>query len=470
MRRLLAIILVILLTLGGYLPASARVASMSIVKEKELGKEAYKQITSQLPVIDDPDSVEYIRDLGARLANQMEDRRFDYNFNLIASPEVNAFAIPGGYIFVFAGLLTEFDNEGQLASVVAHEIGHVRQRHIASRIDRSKPTNIASLAGIIAGVLLGALAGAPQLGQALTLGTVAGGIQQQLAFSREDEEQADYVGYKLITGLGYDPQEMIEGFKKVYRLETMMAPQVATYLRTHPQSPARMDAIANLMRRNPTRVTPHSNADFLRIKTRLTALYDPIRQAEDDFIRQSSQNPSDPMPHYGMALVMMRQHNYPKALQELESMGPETTSNPYFQREIATCYARLGRLDRAEPLFQQVLTQRPKDRAALKELGQVYMGRNNLSAAESVYRRLVDLDDRDDDAQYQLGVTLGRGGRTGVASYYLGSAFVLRHNKRMARYHLEKATKSGELSRKQMDNAAEMLKELDKPEKKPEPE
>ena len=467
MRRLLAVILVILLSLGGSLPASARVASMSVVKEKELGREAYKQVTAQLPVVDDPDSVEYIRSLGARLANQIEERRFDYTFNLIASPEVNAFAIPGGYIFVFAGLVVEFDNEAQLASVVAHEIGHVRERHIASRIDRSKPTNIATLAGMIAGILLGALAGAPQLGQALTLGTVAGGIQQQLAFSREDEEQADYVGYKLMTGLGYDPAQMIEGFKKVYRLETMMAPQVATYLRTHPQSPARMDAIANLMRRNHPRVIPHSNADFLRIKTRLIALYSPVRQAEDDFIRQESQHPKDPMPHYGMALVMMRQFNYPKALQELEAMGPETAADPYFLREKATCYARMGRLDKAEPLFQRVLHQRPKDRATLKELGQVYLGRNNLAGAESIYRRLVDLDDRDDEAQYQLGVALGRDGRTGLASYYLGSAFVLRHNKRMARYHLEKARASGELSAKQMNNAADMIKELDKPEKKP---
>ena len=466
MRRLLAVILVILLSLGGSLPASARVASMSVVKEKELGREAYKQVTSQLPVVDDPDSVEYIRSLGARLANQIEERRFEYIFNLIASSEVNAFAIPGGYIFVFAGLVIEFDNEAQLASVVAHEIGHVRERHIASRIDRSKPTNIATLAGMIAGILLGALAGAPQLGQALTLGTVAGGIQQQLAFSREDEEQADYVGYKLMTGLGYDPEQMIEGFKKVYRLETMMAPQVATYLRTHPQSPARMDAVANLIRRNHPRIIPHSNADFLRIKTRLIALYSPVRQAEDDFIRQESQHPKDPMPHYGMALVMMRQFNYPKALQELEAMGPETAADPYFLRERPPATRAWAGWTRPSPCSSGCCTSGPRT------------GPRSRSWARFTWAETTWPGPNPSTGAWWTWMTATTRPNTSLAWPWAATAAPAWPPTTWAPPSSCATTSAWpattwkrprlrELSAKQMDNAADMIKELDKPEKKP---
>jgi predicted Zn-dependent protease len=463
MRRLLAIFLVLSLVLGQALTAGARVASMSIVKEKEMGRKAYQQVIAQMPIIEDPDSVEYIRALGAKLVNQLESHTFDYTFNMIASPDVNAFAIPGGYIFIYLGLINEFDNEAQLASVVAHEIGHVTERHLASRMDRSAPSNIASLAGMLAGILLGVAAGSAELGQAITLGTMAGNVQNQLAFSREDEAQADYVGYKLITSLGYDPQEMVNGFKKIYRLETMMSPQVATYLRTHPQSPERMDAITNLMRRNPPKVTPHSNRDFRRIKTRLVALYNPIQQAEETFMRQASQEPHSPLPRYGMALVMLRQHNYPKALELLESLGEGFDDNPYVEREKAVCYLGMGRLDKAEPLFQAVLRKRPKDKSAMQDLGTIYLSQNRLTEAERTYQRMLKLDDDDPEAHYQLGVTLGRQGRTGLASYYLGTAFTQRHNMRMAKYHLNKARQSGELNYTQKKKVDELLKDMEKP-------
>lgn len=459
-RSLVAALLVLLTAAG---PVAAE---MTIKKEKELGRKAFLEIREQLGLVKDPDCVWYLRGLGRRLVALIPNSPFTYTFSLVDSPQINAFAIPGGYIFIFRGLVTFMDSEAELVSVVAHEIAHVKQRHLAMRLKRSQPVNLATMAGMLAGILLGAAGGNPAIGQAVIMGSVAGGIQKQLAFSREDEEQADYVGYKLMTALGYPARAMAEGFRKIGRREAMMGPHVATYLRTHPQSASRMDRIDALIRRHQHRVLPQDNSNFLRIKTRLVALYDQEEQAESRLRGWLGRDPHSPWPRYGLALLAMRRRNHNQALAILENIDAENRFNPYFLREQALCRFKLGQMARAQHLYTRVLARLPKDQEALYGMGQVMLHQGHPTAATRFFKRLVALNSDHDRGQHQLGVALGKLGRTGEASLHLGLAFKLRRNWRAARYHLGRAQGSPSLDPRQRAQAHRALKQTIELEKK----
>lgn len=440
-RKTLALVLACCLLAVTAAPPARAGGIISPKEERKLGKQALQEVLAQLPLVDDPDSVDYLRHLGQRLVSLLDNRIFDYHFYLANEPQMNAFALPGGWIFVFRGMFTEMKTEDELAAVIAHEISHVHYRHIAKRIKKTGPVQAATIAGMIAGLLLGALAGAPQLGQALTMGSMAGGIQTQLAFSREDEMQADYGGYQLMSKAGYDPRQMATTFEKLWRQQRYTAPTPPVYLLTHPTSPQRMEAVQNLVRRHPVKPKPHDNRAFLRIRTRLIALYDPTDQAHTTFVNRLRANPKDGFALYGLALVEMRRLNYRLALRYLNKLEPIWKGDPYLWREMGLCHLDLGEYQRAEELLGMCLSLEPKDALALLGLGRSYLRQGKLKRAEGYFHRLLASHPHNAQGRHELGVTLGRMGRTAEASYQLGLGFKEEQNYRAALYHLTRAVK-----------------------------
>ena len=459
LRRGLACLLALLLALGCW-PGRAQ-ALITLEEERKIGREAYDEIMAQVPMVNDPDVVNYVRGLGARLVGELVDSPFTYTFNVADSGEMNAFALPGGYVFFFRGMITALDTEAELAGIMGHEISHVSHRHLAHRMENTAPLNAAMLAGMLAGVLLGAMGGAPQLGSALTFGSLAGGVQAHLAFSREDEEQADYSGFKLMTGLGYPGQEMAKSFNRIWQVERIMGPEVPNYLRSHPTSPQRMERMEDMVRHGHAKIRPYDNTNFLVVKTRLIALYDNEDTAETTFQRQRRENPQDPMPLYGMALLEGRRNRYEQALAYLKAVEVKWPGKPYVLRAQANAYLRLGEPARAQGLLRQVLLASPQDQVALASLGQAYLQQDHLPEARQVFERLTQLDPKDAEAMYNLGLTLGKMGRANQASLYLGLSFLARGNIRSARYHLTKASEAPDLSLDEHKRAEEALAKLD---------
>ncbi|MBI4798331.1 MAG: M48 family metalloprotease [Desulfarculus sp.] len=452
-------LLVLLMALGCW-PGPAQ-ALITLEEERKIGREAYDEIMREVPLITDPDILGYVRGLGNRLVAELNDNPFDYTFNVADSGDLNAFALPGGYIFFFRGMITALDSEAELAGILGHEISHVSHRHLAHRMENTAPLNAAMLAGMLAGVALGALGKSPQMGQALTFGSLAGGIQAHLAFSRDDEEQADYAGFRLMTGLGYPGQEMAVSFNRIWRVERIMGAEVPNYLRSHPTSPQRMERMDDMARRGPAKQRPYDNTTFQVVKTRLIALYDNEDTAETTFQRQRRENPQDPMPMYGMALVEGRRSRYEQALAYLRSVEAQWPGKPYILRAQATAHLRLGEPAQAQTLLRQVLLAQPEDKSALSSLGQAYLQQDHLPEARGVYERLVKLDPKDHEAMYNLGLTLGKMGRTSQASLYLGLAFQMRGSERSARFHLAKAAQAADLSVEEHKRAEEALAKLD---------
>ncbi len=450
--------------------AAAPALALTLEEEREIGRKALREVKAELPLIKDPDVLSYLRRLGARLAAQVKDDPFEYHFYVADLGEMNAFALPGGWIFIFRGMITSLESEAELAGVMAHEMSHVHYRHIASRMKRSGPVTAATLAGMLAGMILGGLAGVPQLGQAITMGSVAAGIQKQLAFSREDEKQADYGAFQIVSKAGYPPKEMERSFARIWREQRYTMPQVPTYLLTHPTSPERMETLQNLVRRHPFKGSSYDNGDFLRIRTRLIALYDSEDSAERALRHQlEKRGDLHELARYGLGLLEMRRSRFALALKQLQQVGGRWADSPAVIRARGICHLRLGEYGQAQALLARVLVQDPKDQEALLALGQAYLQTGRLSQARDTFRRVLALDGENSQARYDLGVALGRLGHTAEASLQLGLAFKARGNLRAARYHLERALK-GLAGRPQLQaQARKALDEMDRPKKKKRP-
>ena len=217
-------------------------ALLSKNEENRLGRAIMTQIRASGEIVEDPQITEYINEIGYRLAAQAnQDGSHEFSFFVVDSPVINAFALPGGFIGVHTGLLEATRSEDELAGVLAHEVAHVTQRHIARRLHATQRQSILSTAIMLGAILAGAAGGADsnvmQGAIAVAQGTAA---QQQINFTRSNEYEADRIGITALAAAGFDPQGMASFFEVISRGTTPHEFRVPEFLRTHPVSSARI--------------------------------------------------------------------------------------------------------------------------------------------------------------------------------------------------------------------------------------
>ncbi len=187
--------------------------------------------------------------LGERILSHSDKVPFEFKFSIIRSSAINAFATPGGYVYINQGLINLVENEAQLAGVLAHEIAHVNGRHIAEIVDRSKVINIASLAAILAGAFLG---GSGDAVAAVTSFTMATAATLTLKYSREHEEAADRTGMSYLVAAGYNGGAMLD-FLRIMRRYEFYSNTIPSYFLTHPGTDERTRYIDALLQTTYTR-------------------------------------------------------------------------------------------------------------------------------------------------------------------------------------------------------------------------
>jgi predicted Zn-dependent protease len=204
----------------------------SLEKEIALGKQLAQEVQRQAKVVDDPLISEYINRIGQNLVRN-SDAKVPFTFQVLEGDSPNAFALPGGYIFVYTALLKIADEEDEVAAAMAHEIAHVAARHMTRQATKSQ---IASLAGIPAGVILGGGLGGIAIRQAANVGIPAAFLH----FTRKDESEADYLGVQYLYSAGYDPNGAISIFEKLESLERKQPGTVARIFSSHPMDATRI--------------------------------------------------------------------------------------------------------------------------------------------------------------------------------------------------------------------------------------
>jgi predicted Zn-dependent protease len=210
-------------------------AALSKTREAQIGRGVMLQLRNAGVVVDDPFLTEYVSTLGSQLASHTNDGEFDFNFFLVNDDRINAFALPGGFIGVNAGLVLASETESELAGVLAHEISHVTQRHIARAAYDNQRTSIMSMAAMLAALVLGAAAdmGGDAM-QGVVTASQALAAQRQINFTRSHEHEADRVGIELLSGAGFDPNGMSGFFEKLGRRYSSTSLYVPELLQTHP--------------------------------------------------------------------------------------------------------------------------------------------------------------------------------------------------------------------------------------------
>ncbi|RJP14540.1 MAG: peptidase M48 [Candidatus Abyssobacteria bacterium SURF_5] len=202
-------------------------------EEIRLGQQLSQEIEREQPVLDNPVLQDYISDIGNRIASKTEKPDLPYTFKIIESDEVNAFALPGGPVYVNTGLLKYADNEAELASVLAHEIGHITARHATEQLTTSVG------AQILTQILLGENPAA-----ATALATNIATSLGMLKFSRNDELEADRLGVRYMFEAGYNPTAMVDFHRKLAAMRESNPSRVMSWFSTHPMSEDRVDTVA----------------------------------------------------------------------------------------------------------------------------------------------------------------------------------------------------------------------------------
>lgn len=301
-------------------------AVLSKNDEKQLGRAIMAQIRASGELVEDPQVTEYINEVGHRLAAQANsDGIHEFSFFVIDNPVINAFALPGGFIGVHTGLLEATRNEDELAGVLAHEVAHVTQRHIARSIHANQRQSILSTAIMLGAILAGAAGGSGDAMQgaiAVAQGTAA---QQQINFTRANEYEPDRVGISALASAGFDPQGMGSFFEVISRSTTPSQARVPEFLRTHPVSSARIAEARGRARDYPPAHTTDSITYGIARARLMVASKATPEAAVSYFERESYELQSD-VERYGRAVAYLaagRNNEANRIFEELANKDPE---------------------------------------------------------------------------------------------------------------------------------------------------
>ena len=302
--------------------------SFSSKQEQQLGLAFYRSLRANLTFIDDLQINYYLNSIGQRLVSHSDAAGDDFHFFIIKAPSINAFAGPAAYIGIHTGLILQADNESQLASVLAHEIAHVSQRHLARAFDNSGQSTALTIATLLAAILVGSQDS--QAGQAVLMSGVAGSQQSSINFTRSNEYEADRVGIGILADTGINPQGMVDFFEIL--LEKSPENGIE-YLRTHPLSSNRVSEAKNRLK-STTENLPEDSLDFQFTKARLAVLL----SKQPEYYLNDEVTGKGVIGQYQKALAAIRTLKADEAIQIL-SRQEKDQRHPWIRLALAEAYS-----------------------------------------------------------------------------------------------------------------------------------
>jgi beta-barrel assembly-enhancing protease len=430
-RRIRFLPRVLVFLLLGCLAAPPSAPAITLAEEEDLSAEILRIIYKKFQVVDDPYVTAYVNRVGQRVLSVLPEQPFRYRFYVINQDVYNAFATPAGHIFIYTGLLEAMEGEDELAGILGHEITHAYCRHISQKIELSKKLTWAQLAGMAAGVLLGAAGGSGAAGSALALGSQAAGATTQLAFSRENEMQADQLGLKFLTEAGYGAEGLLRVLKKIRGKTFYSKEQIPTYMLTHPAIEDRITYVASWIEDNPERAGSKAKSnpmEFERIMTRLTVEYGDAGAELNQLEQVLQREPGNQLARYRRGLVLARLNRTTEAIGELKEVLARNAFNPYMLRDLGKVYFLAGRFDQALSTLTSARGMIPEDPDCLFYIGRTQEELGHPQEALALYTAVVQKTPDYREAYYSLGQNLGKQGSLADAHYYLGIYHLKSHD------------------------------------------
>jgi predicted Zn-dependent protease len=348
--------------LGDGLPDLGDTAQLALTPqmERRVGESIMRDIRMHDPSFDeDPEATAYLNVLGNRLVSNSADAHQDFEFFLVNDPTLNAFALPGGYIGVHTGTIITAQSESELAAVLAHEIAHVTQHHMARMVSKEGQLSMAMLAAMA----LAIISRNSQLGSAAAAIGQASAITAQIGFTREFEREADRLGFLTLEKSGFDVRAMPAFFLRLQKAGRLYENNAPTYLRTHPVTTERIADAQNRIQGLTYKQTPDS-LDFQLVRAKLRAdqgtSRDAVAQFEGDLYEKKFS--SEIAARYGLAEALLRAKEPARAEAELAPLM-KTTDHPMFAGLAARIKQAKGDNQGAVDGLKQALARYPNNRA-----------------------------------------------------------------------------------------------------------
>lgn len=415
-----------------HLSQAALFKDFSVADEKELAKEFEILVKARLPVIEDPEIKLYVRSVVERILKNVPPQPFAFETNVIYSPVLNAFATPGGYVCVFSGLLVNLEDEDSLAGVLSHEIAHVTQRHIASRIDRSKYLSI----GTVAAMIGAALAGGGDGSGALIAGSMAATQATLLSYGREDESDADKFGLQYMLKSGYNPKGMAKSFQVLQDKSLGVGSDFPTYLSTHPNINGRIATVNAYIRTlsQAQQNIRNDNSKFLRAKALTVAYYADPRFAENYFSPKKTA-----YDYMGLGIVAGKRNQIRQAEECLLKAVQMAPNDSLMNRELGRFYFGVGNFVQAKKYLQKAMAINPKEYMAIFFFARTLDSENNIYEAQREYEKVLKYAPEDGEVLNLYGRVLGRQGKEFEGYTQLALAEIYQNNEGRANVWLKKA-------------------------------
>lgn len=434
-------------------------ATLSPAQERGIGLSIMRQIESVPAYIDDPEVIDYLNWLGYKLVSVSPDARQEYHFFALLDNTVNAFALPGGFIGVHSALFLTSQSESELAAVLGHEIAHVTQKHMARMIAAQQRQGIASMAAIAVAIL--AARSNPQAAAGAIAATQAQALSSQLAFTRDNEREADRIGLQILERASFDPHAMpvfLERLQKATRILDSSAP---TYLRTHPITYERVADVQNRTYALPYRQVPDS-IDFQLVRAKLRAMQRDPREAVayfDDLIADRK-FANEVAARYGLVESLRRAELKDRLAGELRTLLRIAPRHPMIAALEARSLATLSKRDRALKRFAEALAEFPTQRALIYDYADLLIAANQPARANEILDNRM-AKDPDDGRLYELQArAYSAEGKTMLKHRSLAEAYVAAGNLSLALEHLQLALKSSDGSFYDISSVEARLREL----------
>ncbi|HEX7027485.1 MAG TPA: M48 family metalloprotease [Gammaproteobacteria bacterium] len=379
----------------------------SPTQELKLGEDFLRSVYRSGAVLQEPEVSTYLQHLGGTLTASLGNNDYNYTFFVINDLAINAFAVPGGFIGVNAGLILAANNESELAGVVSHEIAHVAQRHIARRIADMSETQLPTLGAVLAGILLASNSDSSDAGQAMIYAGVAGQAQSMVNFTRQNEIEADRVGLQILYNAGFDPNGMADFFRIMQRQRFGRIPEEYRFLLTHPLDNVRISEAQGRIDKLPEQKHT-SSLNFRLAKARLQAVTsnDPRKLVLNIEKNIQARAKPDVVELYAYSQALERNGEYSKAREQLEALIDKDPENITYQLAYARALHYDNKIKEAEKTLEKMFVIYPGNFSVnyyyalvLKEAGKAAEGRDllkqylrrNSAPTIDVYKLLAEL-------------------------------------------------------------------------------
>jgi predicted Zn-dependent protease len=443
------------------LPDLGDASQLAFTQQDELriGAEIMRDVNSSDQVIQDIEVIDYLQNLGYRLAANGPDNRQRFTFFVVQDNSINAFAMPGGIIGVHSGLILAVSNESELASVVGHEIGHVVQRHIARMIAQQKRDSWQSFAAMAFALL--AARSNPQLASVSMQAAQAGAIQKQLDYTREHEREADRVGLQILNQAGFDTRAMPGFFDKLMQGTRFYEGSAPSFLRTHPLTTERIADVKNRVEQMPYRQVS-DGAEFHYTRAKLRATMGNPQQAVEWFEAglREKKYADEAAQHYGLAVALIRANHLERARHEVAWLRAHASRHPMLETLAAKLLVHMNNPREAESQFREGLALFPNHRGLIYGYAELLLATGQPDAAVNLVNEKLPTYPEDPYLYELKSQAYTIQGKNLLRHQAQGEAYYLRYNPAAAAEQMELALKSGDGDFYELSAVEARLKQL----------